>query len=101
MNLTDKMNLTEQELSQLPQDIRDALENGSAVFPNDLAEDEIVGYLEARDEHIVREKLVRVGMNGTSRLLLIAIETSQEERKRENFPLYKMNRSLKDYVGLQ
>lgn len=89
--------LAEHEKKDIPSDIRKKLEDGRAFFPSELASEDFQQYLAALDEKIFEEIYVRVGMNGTSRLLLVAVETSDQERKRLNFPLFKKKLGYKDF----
>ena len=85
--------------SEYPE-IATALTKGSAVIPDVLSGESYVRYLEALDERIIREVLIRLGRNGDTTLRVVGIETNKDERNGMNFPRYKMNETLSEYLDI-
>lgn len=86
-------------LEELPTRVRESFEAGKSIFLEELSEDEFLKYLEARDEHLLKEQLVRVGANGSTRIATVVTETSKEERTKRNFPMFKMKIGIRDIFG--
>lgn len=80
--------------NQLPKDVSHKLISGEAFIPELLPDIDMDLYLELKDEGLLKEIFVRVGSNGTSKILLVAIETSKQFRIEKNFPNYKISKKL-------
>ena len=82
-------------------DIAAALAAGLAVLPDVLEGEAYLRYLEALDERIIKEVLIRLGENGNTNLRIVGLETTQDERNQMNFPRYKMRETLVDYIDIE
>ena len=86
------------DLNALPENYRQMVVDGTAIIPSHISSHDFSAYLEALDEKVLREVFVRVGLNGNSRVILVAVLTNDSERRRFNFPNFKMDKEISDYI---
>lgn len=90
--------LSDKEVASLGKALIYQLAACTAVVVDEATSMNFRKYLEGKDERIFDEIRVAVVSGGSARFILLAVETTPSQRKKMNFPKYKMDARLQDYI---